>query len=124
MYLAERPERLSSVAEIAAYYNISRNHLVKVVHRLAQLGYIETVKGKGGGVRIAAHAGQLRLGDVIKELEPNMHMVECFDAEHNTCRITDACKLKHCLFEGVEAFIRTMNGYTLDHVVRRGGSPF
>jgi Rrf2 family nitric oxide-sensitive transcriptional repressor len=65
---------------------------------LATLGYVESVKGKGGGIRIAKEAGDLFLGDVIQQLEPNMDLLECFDAEKNTCRITENCILKHTIY--------------------------
>lgn len=113
MYLVKRPDKLSSVKEISEYHSISRNHLVKVVHRLSQLGYIETVKGKGGGIKIAKHTSNILLGDVIKKLEPNMYMVECFNSETNTCKITSSCQLKHYLSEATKKFIETMNKYTL-----------
>lgn len=118
MYVAARSEDLTSVKEVAEHYGISRNHLVKVVHRLSQLGYIETTKGKGGGIKIAKDAEKLRLGDLIKQLEPNMNMVECFDAKTNTCRITGSCQLKHYLFEAMQNFINTMNKYTLADTVQ------
>jgi Rrf2 family transcriptional regulator, nitric oxide-sensitive transcriptional repressor len=118
MYLAAHPERLSSVKEIAEHYGISRNHLVKVVHRLAQLSYIETAKGKGGGIKIAEETIQFHLGDLIAALEPNMCMVECFNPETNTCRITGSCQLKHYLFEATQNFINTMNKYTLADTVQ------
>ncbi len=117
MYLAAHSEELVSVKEIAEYHGISRNHLVKVVHRLSQLKYIETIKGKGGGIRIAEGSIKLRLGDLIVELEPNMNMVECFDAQTNTCRITESCQLKHYLYESTQNFIKTMNKYTLADTV-------
>lgn len=113
MYLVARPEDMSSVKEISEHYDVSRNHLVKVVHRLSQLGYIETAKGKGGGIRIAEGAETLRLGDLISQLEPHMSMAECFDAETNTCRITDTCRLKHYLYEATNSFTEKMNAYTL-----------
>ena len=118
MYLASHPERLSSVKEISEHYGISRNHLVKVVHRLSQLGYIETLKGKGGGIQIANGTEKLRLGVLISELEPNMNLVECFDSKTNTCRITGACQLKHYLFEAARSFINTMNKYTLADTIK------
>lgn len=117
MYLAARPKEMSSVKEISEHYGISRNHLVKVVHRLSQLGYIETTKGKGGGVQIASGAEHTKLGDLIAELEPNMNTVECFDSKTNTCRITDSCQLKHYLFEATRNFTDTMNQYTLADAV-------
>ena len=118
MYVAARSENISSVKEIAEHYGISRNHLVKVVHRLSQLGYIETTKGKGGGLQIAQGTENLCLGDLIKQLEPNMNIVECFDAETNTCRITGSCQLKNYLFEATKNFIDTMNKYTLADAVQ------
>lgn len=113
MFLAAHPDRMSSVKEIAEHFDISRNHLVKVVHRLSQLTYIETVKGKGGGIKIAKDTMKLRLGDLISELEPNMNMVECFDPKTNTCRITQSCQLKHYLFEATTSYIDVLNQYTL-----------
>lgn len=118
MYLAAHSEEKSSVKEISEHYGISRNHLVKVVHKLSQLGYIETTKGKGGGVQIAQGTEKLRLGDLISQLEPNMNLVECFDAKTNTCRVTGSCQLKHYLFEATQNFINTMNKYTLADTVK------
>lgn len=116
MYLAARPNELSSVKEIADHYGISRNHLVKIVHRLSQLGYIETSKGKGGGIRLAPDAHNLRLGDLVLQLEPNMDMVECFNPHTNTCRITDSCRLKHYLFDATRDFIEKLNKYKLSDI--------
>jgi Rrf2 family nitric oxide-sensitive transcriptional repressor len=113
MYLAGHPDKLCSVSEIAEYYGISRNHLVKVVHRLAQLGYIHSSKGKGGGIKLAYDPAKLKLGDLIQRLEPNMNIVECFDRETNTCKITSSCKLKHLLYQANEGFIAQMNQHTL-----------
>tara|TARA_R110001592_G_scaffold29350_19_gene106743 strand:+ start:726 stop:1157 length:432 start_codon:yes stop_codon:yes gene_type:complete len=118
MYLAVHTDRLSSVKEIADHYGISRNHLVKVVHRLSQLSYIETTKGKGGGIKIAAGTDKLRLGDLIVKLEPNMFTVECFNVETNTCKITGACQLKHYLFDATKSFVDTLNQHTLADTVK------
>jgi len=116
MYLALQPDRLCSVREISEYYGISRNHLVKVVHRLSQLEYIITIKGKGGGIRLAKDAGILRIGDLVQKLEPHMNMVECFSKETNTCKITHSCKLKYYLFNANQSFIDTLNKHTLADV--------
>jgi Rrf2 family nitric oxide-sensitive transcriptional repressor len=118
MFLAAHPDRLSSVREIAEHYRISRNHLVKVVHRLVQLGYINSSKGKGGGIALAQDAKTLRLGDLVKQLETNMNLVECFDRETNTCRMISACQLKHYLFEANQAFIAALNKHTLADAVK------
>ena len=113
MYVAERPDALSSVREIAEHYGISRNHMVKVVHRLVQLGYVESVRGKGGGIRLARPANMLPLGMLIEALEQNMNLVECFDPETNTCRIIKSCRLKHHLRDANAAFIASLNQHTL-----------
>jgi Rrf2 family nitric oxide-sensitive transcriptional repressor len=118
MYLAAQPKKLGSVREIAEYYGISRNHLVKVVHRLAQLGYITSSKGKGGGIMLACDSGTLKIGDLVQKLEPNMHLVECFNKETNTCKITNSCNLKHYLYEANKAFIAELNKHTLAEVVK------
>lgn len=117
MYLAAHPERLCSVKEIAEHYGISRNHLVKVVHKLVQLEYVASTKGKGGGIRLACDPKDLKLGDLVRVLEPNMNMVECFDRETNTCRIVSGCALKHFLFDASQAFIDTLNKHTLADAV-------
>lgn len=117
MYLAVHTEKLSSVKEVAEHFNISRNHLVKIVHRLSLLGYIETIRGKGGGMRIVEGSMKLRLGDLITKLEPNMTMVECFDAKTNTCCITESCQLRHYLFEATQSYIEVLNQYTISDTI-------
>lgn len=113
MYVAAHPERLCNVKEIAEYYGISRNHLVKVIHRLSQLGYINSSKGKGGGITLAGDPNKLRLGELVQQLEPNMDLVECFNRDTNTCRITSTCQLKHFLMDANQAFLKSLNQYTL-----------
>ena len=117
MYLAARPDKRASVREISAHYGVSYNHLVKVVHKLAQIGLIASSKGKGGGLKLAIQPETLRLGDLVQMLEPNMDLVECFDKEHNQCRITAACTLKHYLFDATKSFIESLNRHTLADAV-------
>jgi Rrf2 family nitric oxide-sensitive transcriptional repressor len=118
MYLAFQSDKLCTVKEISEYYDISHNHIVKVVHRLSQLGYITSSKGKGGGIKIAPHSFNLKIGDLIKELEPTMHLVECFNKDSNTCKITNFCQLKHYLYDANEAFIKSLNHYTLADAIK------
>ena len=113
MYLVTHQEKLSTVKEISEYYDISRNHLVKVVHRLSQLKLIESIKGKGGGIRLAHNAENYRLGDIVRMLETNMDLVECFNTDKNTCKIANICQLKHYLHEAGQSFINVLNKYTL-----------
>lgn len=118
MFAAFHSDRLCSVREISDYYGISYNHLVKVVHRLAQLGHIKSFKGKGGGIQLAGDAEQIYLGDLVRQLEPDMDLVECFDRETNTCRITSTCRLRHYLFDARQAFISMLNQHTLADTVK------
>lgn len=117
MYLAANPDRLCSVKEIAEHYGISRHHLVKVVHRLVQLEYVASTKGKGGGIRLARAPQDLKLGDLVRKLEPHMNMVECFDKDANTCRVASHCTLKHFIFDASKAFIDALNAHTLAETV-------
>lgn len=117
MYLAAHPDKVCSVREIADHYGISRNHLVKVVHRLAQLGYVSSSKGKGGGITLAKGMMSLQLGDLVRTLEPNMNLVECFNRETNTCKIESYCQLKHLLADANKAFIDSLNRNTLADAV-------
>ena len=118
MYLTAWPETTCSVREIAEHYHISRNHLVKVVHKLAQENFIISSKGKGGGIRLAANTLHLRLGDIVQTLEPSMDLVECFDSASNSCTITESCQLKHYFFEARQSFIKTLNQHTLADTVK------
>ena len=117
MYLAARPQERHSVKEIADHYGISRNHLVKVVHRLSQLAYISTTKGKGGGIRLVPETEKLGLGEIMMQLETDMNIAECFNPQTNTCLITEDCQLKHYLFDARQAFIAAMNQHTLSDTV-------
>lgn len=118
MYLSAQPERICSVREISEHYGVSRNHLVKVVHRLAQLGYVISSKGKGGGIMLAAPAESIRLGDVVRALEPNMHIVECFDKTSNGCTVVSGCNLRHYLHAASEGFIASLNDHSLADAVK------
>lgn len=113
MYLSENQGRLCTVKEISARYGVSNNHIVKVVHRLAQLGYIKSQKGKGGGIALLKKPEEINLRDLIVALEPGFTLVECFDASSNTCRIMSACKLKSILREALKSFLETLGRYTL-----------
>ena len=116
MYLALKGERLSTIQEIAERYGISKNHLMKVVNELHHRGHIDTLRGKGGGIRLRRDPGSLRLGDLVRESEQDLALVECF-AGGNTCRIPPACTLKGALAEGMQAFFGALNRYTLADLV-------
>lgn len=118
MRLAVAPERLATVEEIAGAYEISRAHLVKVVHGLARLGYVETLRGRRGGVRLARPASRIGIGRVVRDTEERFSLVECFDPEARPCRIASACHLRGALREAQEAFLAALDAYTLADLVR------
>lgn len=118
MYLGARPERLGTIQEIAGAYGISENHLMKVVHRLAQHGFVETVRGRGGGLRLKGPADGIRLGAVVRAVEEDFRLVECFGSD-DTCRITDVCRLKRVLNQALGAFLASLDEWTLADLVQK-----
>src|SRR5689334_14035757 len=119
MYLAADPDQTSTIQEIADRFNISKNHLMKVAYELGQAGYVETVRGRNGGLRLARAAPEIRLGDLVRECEGDFTLVECFDAEHNQCVLTSACHLKHVLKEALDAYFQSLNRYTLADLLQK-----
>ena len=117
MYLAIEPGRMATIPEMAGAYGISENHLMKVVHRLARCGLVESVRGKGGGVRLTQSAADIHLGQVIRASEGDAVVVECFSAENNTCRITPVCRLSKILADTFEGFYQALDTYTLADLV-------
>ncbi len=106
-------DRLVTIGEISTRYDISSNHLTKVVQKLAQCGYIETVRGKGGGIRLIREPAEIRLGDVVRNLEEDMTVVECFDRARNTCAIEPDCRLQSVLRDSLSAFLGELDRHTL-----------
>lgn len=105
--------KLVRIAEIAESFAISHNHLMKVVQRLAGLGYLETVQGRHGGVRLALPADSITVGEIVRELEADIPIVECFDDDHSRCRIRGACVLRGALASAEEAFFESLDAVTL-----------
>ncbi len=113
IYLAQDQEKLATVGELADSYGISRNHLTKVVHYLGQQGYIDTLRGKGGGIRLALAPETINIGQLVRQTERNSALVECFNQDSSACRIGPACRLAGLLAEAQEAFYRVLEKYTL-----------
>ncbi len=117
MYAAVKGDALATIAEIVARFDISRGHVMKVVHRLGRLGYLETIRGKGGGIRLARDPRHINLGAVVRDMEEELNVLGCLDGE-GYCRIQQCCVLKGALREATRAFLATLDGYTLEDLVR------
>lgn len=111
------PDQCIPVHTIAERMNMSYEHLVKIVQRLAELGYVETIRGRHGGVRLAMPAQNIRVGQLIRETEENLALVECFEPDHNTCPISSACRLASYLDDALAAFFGVLDSKTLADVI-------
>jgi len=119
LYLGVRDNnKLSNIKEIAEAYNISKNHLMKIIHELGKLGLIETIRGRNGGIRLAQLPKDINIGKVVRQTEEDFHIVECFDREGNFCAISPVCKLKNVLHEAMQAFIKVLDQYTLEDLIQ------
>ena len=117
MYTAVHTDRRCTVDEVASAFGISRHHLVKVVHGLRRIGYLETHRGRTGGFRLARAPEQTRLGEVVRRTEGTLAVVECFDPRTNSCPLTRACGLKGALREALDAFLAVLDRHTLADLV-------
>ena len=118
IYLACEPGRRATIAEIAAAFAVSENHLTKVVHFLGQAGWLATVRGKGGGMQLAREAGEIVVGEVVRQTEGADLPAECFARDGgNTCTITRVCRLHGVLQEATDAFHAVLDRYTLADLV-------
>ena len=107
----QKDEQRITITDIATHFYIPRNHLVKVVHKLGLLNYVHTTRGKNGGVRLGAPADKIRIGDIVQKMENTLDIVNC-DAP-SPCPLTPDCKLKSILYKATDAFIITLNQYTI-----------
>lgn len=116
IYLAIRKEK-STIAEISRIFNISENHLVKIVHRLSTLGYIHSIRGKDGGILLGTSPQKINLGKILVELEPDFDIVECFNQQKDECRISPVCRLKTILTKAKKAFLSTLARHSLADLI-------
>jgi Rrf2 family nitric oxide-sensitive transcriptional repressor len=113
MRLAGEPTRSFSTKEIATEFDISRNHLTKVVRDLADGGFVATQRGAGGGFRLARSPETITLGEVVRMLERRHAVAECFRDDGGACVLTPHCRLKSKLAQAREAFFRELDATTL-----------
>ena len=112
MYVAQQPDRLCTIAEIAQVHAISEAHLMKVTHQLGLQGWIKTVRGKGGGMRLAHPPADINLGAVVRSIEPDFDLVECF-ATGSQCTLIGNCRLTGLLGGALQSFMAHLDGFTL-----------
>lgn len=117
MFCAAHPERSVTIAELAEHHGISKNHLMKVVNDLARQGFLQTTRGRGGGLRLLKPAQEIRIGDVVRASETDFKMVECFDASANTCTLTPHCQLKGVIQSAQRSFMAELDRATLADVI-------
>ncbi|THJ32968.1 Rrf2 family transcriptional regulator [Lampropedia aestuarii] len=120
LYLAKQPERLASIGEIATHYAISENHLVKVVHELGRKGFIDTIRGKGGGIRFNPATNEARVGDIVRAMEDDFALVDCFKdpAPEHPCLLTGDCRLQNILDHALQAFFSHLDQYQFKDLLK------
>jgi Rrf2 family transcriptional regulator, nitric oxide-sensitive transcriptional repressor len=117
-FLALSDDELKTARDIATRMGMSADHLVKVIQRLTQLGYVETTRGWKGGVRLARPADTIVVGEVVRQTEQSFALVACFDADGDACPIAPACALAPALDEALQAFLAVLDRYTLADLTR------
>ncbi|WNN43919.1 nitric oxide-sensing transcriptional repressor NsrR [Winslowiella toletana] len=114
IFLASLPaDQMTSITEVSETYNVSRNHMVKIINQLSRSGYVTAVRGKNGGIRLGRPAAQIIIGEVVREMEP-LQLVNC---SSEFCHITSACRLKKALYDAVQCFLQELDKYTLADLV-------
>jgi Rrf2 family nitric oxide-sensitive transcriptional repressor len=121
MLLALEPDELHTIASVAQRYRISRNHLMKVAQTLIQAGFVESVRGRHGGLRLGMDPAAIKIGAVIRATEDGFALVECFDRHRNTCVVMPACGLRKPLDEAVAAFLGVLDRTSLADVAQAPG---
>ena len=106
-----------SIAAIASAYGISKNHLMKVAQRLVAEGFLDSVRGRSGGLKLARSASELNVGKVVRTMEDTATFVECFNPSTNTCVVTPACELRHTLAGALEAFALHLDQFMIADLV-------
>ncbi len=119
IYLGLQEHRLATIGEISESYGISANHLMKIVHNLGKLGYIDTIRGRAGGIRLAGTPKEINLGQVIRQVEPDFALVDCFEPRpHNECVISPACRLQLVFGKAFQSFLDVLDKHTLADLVQ------
>jgi Rrf2 family nitric oxide-sensitive transcriptional repressor len=119
IHVATRDPELVTIASVARAYGISGNHLTKISHELGRAGFLQTVRGRNGGLKLARPANEIKIGEIARWGESGSALVECFDAASNRCLITPVCDLKNLLAHAQSAFFQTLDGHSLADLTTR-----
>lgn len=122
LQLASEPGQQLTIADVARFHAVSEAHLMKITHRLGMGGWLETLRGRGGGIRLAMPADRIRLGDVVRSIEPDFQLVECRGPD-SQCRLTNHCSLAGVLDDALGAFMARLDAVTLADLVRPPARP-
>jgi Rrf2 family nitric oxide-sensitive transcriptional repressor len=114
MYCAARPRSRITKSDIATACNASEHHLGQIVNQLAQLGYLETFRGRHGGIALGRRPEDISIGRLFRDFESGMPIAECFSSDSNTCPLIDACRLRPALALAAEAFFQALDKLSLD----------
>jgi Rrf2 family nitric oxide-sensitive transcriptional repressor len=117
MYLGSNRGRLATTREVAELHGISHHHLTKVVNQLGHAGFVETVRGRSGGIRLARAPADIMVGDVVRHTEPDFHVVACMDGRARACPLAPACVLKGALCRATACFLDTLDGVPLSSLI-------
>ncbi|MEN3950113.1 Rrf2 family transcriptional regulator [Iodidimonas sp. SYSU 1G8] len=112
----------STIREISESYGVSRNHLMKVANTLGRLGFVVPTRGRGGGLVLARGPAEINIGDVVRDMEENLTLVECFRSADNTCPIAGICRLERVLAQALKSFLAVLDGVTLADLLSDGGA--
>jgi Rrf2 family protein len=113
MYCALKGDEVAKTKDIAKAYRVSENHLTKVAQQLAAHGYLKTMRGRGGGLRLAQPPAAICIGTVVRQTEGTLTLVECFDPATNACPLSSCCRFNRALKRALEGFFLVLDGYTL-----------
>ncbi len=117
MYCALKPDQPVRLAEIAEAYDISCHHLNKIAQRLAHVGAIHAIRGRNGGIRLAKDPKDINVGEILRQTEENLVIVECFAETTNTCPLINECKFRKLLQQALVAFLDVLDAHTLEDLI-------
>ena len=118
LHAAKNKDKLITSTEVAERYNITQANVTQIVNTLKKKGYLNVKRGRyGGGFTLSAPPEEMRIGNIIKDIEPDLDLVQCFSKERNTCPVIDNCKLAGLMYSGLNAFLDKMNEQTLADII-------